>query len=75
MSVVSVLRMLPRFHGGGVGYLSYEAMRHYEDVPSPDLDTPQCCPKLMFMFADTLLVFDHIKHSIKVVSHVRTGRR
>ena len=25
----------------------------------------------MFMFADTLLVFDHLRHDIKVVSHVR----
>ena len=69
VSVVSVPG-LPRFHGGGVGYLSYEAMRHYEDVPSPDLDTLNV-PEALFMFADTLLVFDHIKHSIKVVSHVR----
>ena len=62
---------VPRFHGGGVGYLSYEAMHHYEDVPSPEADTLGL-PEAIFMFADTLLVFDHIKHSIKVVSHVRT---
>ncbi len=68
-SVVSVPG-LPRFHGGAVGYLAYEAMRHYEDIPSPDLDTLGI-PEALFMFADTLLVFDHIKHSIKVVSHVR----
>ncbi len=62
---------VPRFHGGGVGYLSYEAMHHYEDVPSPEADTLGL-PEAIFMFAETLLVFDHIKHSIKVVSHVRT---
>ena len=61
---------VPRFHGGAVGYLSYEAMHHYEDVPSPEVD-PLGLPEAIFMFADTLLVFDHIKHSIKVVSHVR----
>ena len=61
---------LPRFHGGAVGYLSYEAMHHYEEIPSPDPDTLGV-PEAMFMFADTLLVFDHVKHSIKVVSHVR----
>ena len=61
---------VPRFHGGGVGYISYEAMHHYEDVPSPEVDTLGL-PEAIFMFADTLLVFDHIKHSIKVVSHVR----
>ena len=30
---------VPRFHGGGVGYISYEAMHYYEDVPSPEVDT------------------------------------
>ena len=68
-SVISVPG-LPRFHGGAVGYLSYETMHHYEDVPSPEVDTLGL-PEALFMFADTLLVFDHVKHSIKVVSHVR----
>ena len=45
-------------------------MHHYEDVPSPEVDTLGL-PEALFMFADTLLVFDHVKHSIKVVSHVR----
>ena len=59
---------LPRLHGGAVGYLGYEAMHHFEDVPSPQVDVLQL-PEATFMFADTLLVFDHFKHRIKVVSH------
>ena len=59
---------LPRFHGGAVGYLAYEAMHHFEDVPSPRVDTLKL-PEAAFMFADTLLIFDHLKHSIKVLSH------
>ena len=66
-SLVSIPE-LPRFHGGAVGYLSYEAMHHFEDVPSPEVDTLHL-PEATFMFADTLLVFDHLKHKIKVVSH------
>ena len=61
---------LPRFHGGAVGYLGYEAMHHFEDVPSPEPD-PLGLPEAIFMFSDTLLVFDHLKHKIKVVSHAR----
>ncbi len=61
---------LPRFHGGAVGYLGYEAMHHFEDVPSPSPD-PLGLPEAIFMFSDTLLVFDHLKHRIKVVSHAR----
>lgn len=60
---------LPRFHGGMVGYLSYEVARYFERLPSPDRD-PQGLPESVLMLADTILVFDHITHRIKVVSHV-----
>ncbi len=62
---------LPRFHGGAVGYLSYETIRHFEPrVPEPECD-PLGLPDAIFLFTDTLLVFDHLQHVIKVVSHVR----
>jgi anthranilate synthase component 1 len=59
---------LPRFHGGMVGYLSYEVARHFERLPCPVQD-PQRLPESVLMLADTLLVFDHVTHKIKVVSH------
>ncbi len=62
---------LPRFHGGAVGYLGYEAIRHFEPrVPAPETD-PLGLPEAIFLFTDTLLVFDHLKHVIKVVAHAR----
>jgi len=61
---------LPRFHGGAVGYMAYECARYYETLPVPDAD-PQGFPEATFLFVDTLLVFDHIQHKIKVVSHAR----
>jgi anthranilate synthase component I len=64
------LPCLPRFHGGAVGYLAYEAARRFERLPSPDAD-PQDLPEAVFMFTDTLLVFDHLQHRIKIVSHAR----
>ena len=59
---------LPRFHGGMVGYLGYEVARYFERLSSPDYD-PLGLPESMLMMVDTLLVFDHITHKIKVVSH------
>jgi anthranilate synthase component 1 len=59
---------LPRFHGGMVGYLSYEVARYFERLPCPDKD-PQGLPESILMLAGTLLVFDHVTHKIKVVSH------
>ena len=62
---------LPPFHGGGVGYVAYDAVHYFEPrVPMLDND-PQGLPESVFMFTDTLLVFDHLRHDIKVVSHAR----
>ena len=62
---------LPRFHGGAVGYLAYDAISYFEPrVPVMPAD-PQGLPESVFTFVDTLLVFDHLRHDIKVVSHVR----
>jgi anthranilate synthase component 1 len=62
---------LPRFTGGAVGYLSYEAIRHFEPrVPIGENEVLNL-PEAIFMFVDTMLVFDHLKHTIKVVAHAR----
>ena len=64
------MERLPRFHGGMVGYLGYEVAGHFEKLPSPT-NNPIGLPEAVLMLADTLLVFDHLTHVIKVVSHVR----
>ncbi|MBI1886238.1 MAG: anthranilate synthase component I [Chloroflexi bacterium] len=62
---------LPRFTGGAVGFLAYEVIRHFEPrVPIAGSD-PLGLPEAVFMFVDTILVFDHLQHVIKVVSHCR----
>ena len=60
---------LPRFHGGAVGYLVYDVIRYFEPRVVPPPTDPLALPEAVFMFHDTLLVFDHLKHNIKVVSH------
>ncbi len=60
---------LPRFCGGAVGYLSYDAASRFEQFPSPKAD-PLCLPESLFMLVDSMLVFDHVAHKIMVVSHV-----
>ncbi|MSQ41973.1 MAG: anthranilate synthase component I [Dehalococcoidia bacterium] len=61
---------LPRFHGGAVGYLGYEVAGHFERLPAPERDALGV-PESWLMFADVLLVFDHLLHTIKVVAHAR----
>ena len=60
---------LPGFHGGAVGYLAYDTIRYFEPRVPPMTADPQGVPESVFMFGDTILVFDHLRHDIKVVSH------
>ena len=59
---------LPRFHGGAVGYLSYDAVRFFEELPDSTEDDRQL-PDCFFMITDTLLVFDRVNHQITVVAN------
>jgi len=60
---------LPRFCGGFVGYVSYDMVRFFEKIPDKnkdDLKLPDC----VLMLSDTLIIFDHIEHKIKIVANV-----
>jgi anthranilate synthase component 1 len=61
------LNGLPDFCGGAVGYLGYETVRRLEELPSPD-SNPLALPESVFMLVDSLLIFDHVKNKIKIVS-------
>lgn len=62
---------LPRFTGGAVGYLSYDAIRAFEPRVPKAKGTGLGFPDARFHIADTLVVFDHLERVLKVVSHVR----
>jgi len=60
---------LPRFCGGLVGYLGYDMVRFFEAIPDKNKDELNL-NDAVFMLTDTLLVFDHVKHTIKIVSNI-----
>ncbi len=59
---------LPKFHGGAVGYMSYDMVRFVEELPDTTEDELQL-PDCFFMIAETLLIFDHVNHQIRVVAN------
>jgi anthranilate synthase component 1 len=59
---------LPRFYGGAVGYMGYDVVRFFEELPDRDKDGLDL-PDIFFMLTDTLVIFDNITHMIKVVSN------
>ncbi len=64
---------LPRFQGGAVGFLSYDMIRHVERLPSLAKDD-QKLPDAVFMFTDTLLVFDNLRHRLLVIANAHVDK-
>ncbi len=56
------------FNGGAVGYLAYEAVSYFEKLSSPEKDSLGL-PEAVFMLTKTFLIFDHVSHTIRIVSH------
>ena len=65
---------LPRFSGGAVGYVGYEAARRFERLPAPEAD-PYALPEAAFAVYDTVVVFDHLRHTLTVIAHDEAGER
>jgi anthranilate synthase component 1 len=61
---------LPLFVGGAVGYLGYETVAAFEERLVPPQAADYHMPDGVWMLVDTLLIFDHLRHKIKVLSHV-----
>ncbi|NIP32155.1 MAG: anthranilate synthase component I [Candidatus Dadabacteria bacterium] len=63
---------LPRFHGGAVGYFSYDIVRFVEKLPEIGPDELGLWDSL-YMITDSVLVFDNINHKIKIVANAYVG--
>ncbi len=59
---------LPRFHGGLVGYVSYDMVRQIEDIPDKNPDDLRL-PLMLFLLTGALLAFDHVKSRIQIISN------
>src|SRR6185436_17051357 len=54
------------------GYLSYDAVRWFEQLPETSRDELHL-PDAVFLFGDVVSVFDNLTHTMKVVTHARGG--
>jgi anthranilate synthase component I len=63
---------MPRFTGGAVGALAYDAVSAFEPtVPLPDRD-PVGAPTAAFIETDLVLVFDHLTHTLSAIASLHT---
>lgn len=60
---------LPRFIGGAVGFLGYDMVSQFEPripvIGNDDIGNPD----MVFMVTDGLIIFDRVKHRMKIVAN------
>ncbi len=72
----AVVPGLPRFSGGAVGFVSYEAARRFERLPLAPGDpyAPWGMPDMSFGIYDTVVAFDHLRHTLTALAHDDAAR-
>ncbi len=61
---------LPGFYGGAVGFLAYDGIRYYEDLPDNNPD-PVDQEDAYFILTDELVIVDHVERNLRLVHNVR----
>jgi anthranilate synthase component I, non-proteobacterial lineages len=75
---------VPRFIGGLVGYLGYEAVRFFEPTlkskmshraerSEPIGERSRSVPDGLYLLADTIIAFDHARRSLSLIANVLDG--
>jgi len=62
---------LPRFCGGAVGFIGYEAIAEFERMPARGRGASHLGSQSRFLKVDRLIVFDNVRHTVKVVACTR----
>jgi anthranilate synthase component 1 len=65
---------LPRFLGGLVGYMGFECVRYFEPRLDPLLH-PSPLPEAVFLLADTIVAFDHVRNSMFLIAYPFDGEK
>jgi anthranilate synthase component I len=65
---------VPPFFGGALGYVSYNAVEQFHHIRNSKKD-PLDLPEIFFLFVQTLIAFDNLKHTIKVIDNVQLAEK
>ena len=58
----------PPFSGGAVGFFAYDLVRTVEPLGEANAD-PLGLPDMALMLTDTLVVFDHLRHTVTILAN------
>jgi anthranilate synthase component 1 len=65
---------VPPFFGGALGYVSYDAVEQFHEISNEKKDVLEM-PQIFFLFVQTLIAFDNLKHTLKVIDNVRLDKQ
>ncbi len=65
-----VVKGMPRFTGGFVGFFGYDTVHDLENLPASSKPATPAFPDAEFGFYDTVLAFDHVRQEILLITHV-----
>ncbi|MGD0807225.1 MAG: anthranilate synthase component I [Anaerolineales bacterium] len=65
---------LPRFLGGLVGYMGFECARYFEPRLDPQMHASPL-PEAVFLLADTIVAFDHVRRSMFLIAYPFNGEK
>jgi anthranilate synthase component 1 len=72
MSLVDSYPYIPGFSGGAVGYISYDAVRFFEEIPDVNPDEIKA-PETYFMFPSEIILFDHKDETVDIIIYNDDG--
>ena len=61
---------LPPLFGGAIGYLGYETVNEFEELPPPRHSPPGATDALLIV--DDMVIFDNLRHTVKLVACAHT---
>jgi anthranilate synthase component 1 len=72
LSIYKYIRIpeIPTFTGGAVGYVSYDCIQYFEPKTATTVADNLKIPESVFMFTDTIIIYDHLYQNVKVVTHI-----
>ncbi|MCE5318919.1 MAG: anthranilate synthase component I family protein [Parachlamydia sp.] len=68
------IKGLPALIGGGVGFVSYDAIRHFEKIPARHPDTARV-PDFFLQFHEKMILIDHKKQKVYLCIALMPGSK
>ncbi len=62
---------LPKFTGGAIGYVAYDCVQYFEPHTKRPLKDNLDIPDSIFMYCDSIIIFDHLRHIMTVTGHFK----